>query len=101
MNFINLILMKKLQNMSLHNFEKVKIIKENLRILIQIILSPISTLNPDLNQLLTNPMAENTEIFSQLNYIFNTLFLILYEILSSSMKRLINKKSKESIHVFI
>ena len=101
MNFINLILMKKLQNMSLHNFEKVKIIKENLRILIQIILSPISTVNPDLNQLLTNPMAENTEIFSQLNYIFNTLFLILYEILSSSMKRLINKKSKESIHVFI
>ena len=93
--------MKKLQNMSLHNFEKVKIIKENLRILIQIILSPISTVNPDLNQLLTNPMAENTEIFSQLNYIFNTLFLILYEILSSSMKRLINKKSKESIHVFI
>ena len=67
MNFINIILMKKLQNMSLHNFEKVKIIKENLRILIQIILNSISTLNPDLNQLLTNPIAENTEIFSQFN----------------------------------
>ena len=91
----------KLQNMFLHNFEKVKIIKENLRILIQIILSPINTVNQELNQLLTNPIDENTEIFSQLNYIFNTLFLILYEILSSSMKRLINKKSKESIHVFI
>ena len=57
----------KLQNMFLHNFEKVKIIKENLRILIQIILNSISTLNPDLNQLLTNPIAENTEIFSQFN----------------------------------
>ena len=59
--------MKKLQNIFLYYFEKVKIIKENLRILIQIILSPINTVNQELNQLLNNPIAENTEIFSQFN----------------------------------